>query len=79
MPHPLIAASATTPATGAEPTNPTIQLVAPDKVTAYTYGRGIYSDLGIRLEVEDAPLEIWSQRASDYKTLPTAVAKLAAR
>ena len=45
-------------------------------MTAYTYGRGIYSDLGFRLEVEDAPLEIWSQRAADYESLPTAVAKL---
>jgi hypothetical protein len=73
---PLIAATATTPASGAEPTDPTLELVAPDRVTAYTYGRGIYSDLGFRLEVKDAPLEIWSQRAPDYKTLPTAVAKL---
>ena len=73
---PLIAATATNPAAGAEPTNPAIELVAPEKVTAYTYGGGIYSDLGFRLEVEDAPLEIWSQRASDYESLPTAVAKL---
>ncbi len=73
---PLIAATATTPAAGAEPTNPTIDLVAPESVTAYTYGRAIYSDLGFRLEVTDAPLEIWSQRAADYETLPTAVAKL---
>jgi hypothetical protein len=73
---PLVAATTTTPAVGAEPTNPTIELVAPEKVTAYSYGRTIYSDLGFRLEVEDAPLEIWSQRASDYKSLPTAVAKL---
>ncbi len=70
----LIAATATNPAAGAEPTNPTLELVAPDKVTAYTYGGGVYSDLGFRLEVEDAPLEIWSQRAADYKSLPTAVA-----
>jgi len=40
---PLIAATATNPAAGAEPTNPAIELVAPEKVTAYTYGRGIYS------------------------------------
>ncbi len=73
---PLIAATATNPAAGAEPTNPAIELVAPEKVTAYTYGGGIYSDLGFRLEVEDAPLEIWSQRAADYESLPTAVAKL---
>lgn len=73
---PLVATTATTPAAGAEPTDPTIDLVAPDKVTAYTYGRGIYSDLGFRLQVNDAPLEIWSQRASDYLSLPTAVAKL---
>ncbi|MDZ5623185.1 lysyl oxidase family protein [Nocardioides sp. HM23] len=73
---PLLAATATTPASGAEPTDPAIELVAPDKVTAYAYRGGIYSDLGFRLEVEDAPLEIWSQRAPDYLTLPTAVAKL---
>ena len=74
---PLVLASATTTATGAEPTNPTIELKAPSTVTAYTYGGGhIYSDLGIRLEVNDAPLEIWEQRASDYESLPTAVAKL---
>ena len=73
---PLIAVTATTPASGAAPGDPTIDLVAPAKVTAYTYGRGIYSDLGFRLEVEDAPLEIWSQRAADYESLPTAVAKL---
>jgi hypothetical protein len=73
---PLVAGTATTPAAGAEPTDPTIELVAPDRVTAYTYGRAIYSDLGIRLQVKDAPLEIWSQRAPDYESLPTAVAKL---
>ncbi len=74
---PLIATTATTPAAGAEPANPTIDLVVPDAMTVYTYGRGnIYSDLGFRLEVTGAPLEIWSQRASDYESLPTAVAKL---
>ena len=74
---PLLAASATTPAVGAEPTNPTIELNAPAAVTGYTYGGGrIYSDLGFRLEVSGAPLEIWTQRAADYESLPTAVAKL---
>ncbi|PWN01715.1 hypothetical protein DJ010_16910 [Nocardioides silvaticus] len=73
---PLVAATTTTPAAGAEPTNPTIDLVAPPSVTAYTYGRAIYSDLGFRLEVNDAPLEIITQRAPDYESLPTAVAKL---
>lgn len=73
---PLVAATATTPAAGAEPSNPTIDLVAPEHVTAYSYGRRIYSDLGFRLEVTDAPLVIWSQRAADYETVPTAVAKL---
>ncbi len=68
--------SASTPAVGAEPTNPTIDLVAPATMTAYTYGGRIYSDLGFRLDVTGAPLEIWSQRASDYKSLPTSVAKL---
>lgn len=73
---PLIAATATTPASGAEPTNPTMDLVVPEHVTVYTYGRQIYSDMGFRLEIEGAPLEIWSQRAADYESLPTAVAKL---
>jgi threonine aldolase len=39
---PLIA-TASTPATGAEPTNPTIDLVAPAAITAYTYGGSLYS------------------------------------
>jgi|GEM_PF-635873 len=73
---PLIATTATTPATGAEPTNPTIELTAPAAVTAYTYGSTIYSDLGFRLEVNGGPLEIRTQRAADYESLPTAVAKL---
>ncbi len=73
---PLIAATATTPATGAEPTNPTLDLTAPAAVTAYTYGRTIYSDLGFRLEVNGGPLEIRTRRAADYETVPTAVAKL---
>jgi hypothetical protein len=66
----------TSPAAGAEPTNPTIDLTAPERVVAQTYGGGIYSDLGFRLEVTGAPLEIWSQRAADYLTTPTAIAKL---
>ncbi|MEZ0578916.1 lysyl oxidase family protein [Nocardioides sp. MH1] len=74
---PLLAASASTPALGADPTNPTIELNAPSAVTAYTYGGGrIYSDLGFRLDVDGGPLVIWSQRAGDYKSAPTAVAKL---
>ncbi|KAA1418447.1 hypothetical protein F0U44_07985 [Nocardioides humilatus] len=74
---PLIAASATSTAAAADPVNPTVELQAPAAVTAFTYGRGnIYSDLGIRLEVSGAPLEIWEQRAADYKSAPTAVAKL---
>lgn len=74
---PLFAATtAPTAAAGAEPTNPTIDLVAPDTVTAYNWGGRIYSDLGFRLEVNGAPLEIWSQRAPDYETAPAAVAKL---
>jgi hypothetical protein len=74
---PLVAAAtATTPAVGAEPTNPTIELVVPESITAYNWGGGIYSDLGFQLEVTGAPLVIWSQRAADYQTLPTAVAKL---
>lgn len=72
----LASAVGTSPATGAAPTNPTIDLTVPDRVVAETYGGGIYSDLGFRLEVRDAALEIWSQRAADYKTAPAAVAKL---
>ena len=73
---PLIATTATTPATGAEPTNPTIDLTAPAAVTAYPYGRNLYSDLGFLLEVTGGPLEIRTQRADDYESVPTTVAKL---
>ncbi|KAA1426233.1 lysyl oxidase family protein [Nocardioides antri] len=75
---PLLAAVAggSTPATGAEPSNPTLDLTAPERVVVQTYGGDIYSDLGFRLEVTGAPLEIWTQRAADYQSVPTAVAKL---
>ncbi|WP_183093947.1 lysyl oxidase family protein [Nocardioides stalactiti] len=74
---PLLAtATGASPAVGAGPGDPSITLTAPDSVTAQNYGGGIYSDLGFRLEVREAALEIWTTRASDYESAPTAVAKL---
>jgi hypothetical protein len=39
-------------------------LWAPAKMTVYAYGNQVWSDLGLRMIAEDAPLELWSTRSS---------------
>ncbi|MGH3348417.1 MAG: lysyl oxidase family protein [Nocardioides sp.] len=41
-----------------------LALTAPAKLTVYGYNGSVYSDLGLRLVAGEAPVEIWSNRAS---------------
>jgi hypothetical protein len=58
-----VAPAATATASEAPATAP-ITLWAPKHVTAYAYGDRTWTDLGLRLIAEGAPLELWSTRAS---------------
>lgn len=73
---PLLTVAPSSPAAAADPTNPHLELTAPSRAFAYSYSGGVYADYGFQLEVRGAPLEIWTQRAPDYRTVPAAVAKL---
>jgi hypothetical protein len=49
--------------TRADPTAP-FTLWAPAKMTVYAYGKQVWSDLGLRIIAQGAPLELWSTRPS---------------
>ncbi len=50
---------------------PPLTLWSPTKVVAYSYGGFVYSDLGLKLIAEGAPLELWSTRASYHDPIRT--------
>jgi len=60
--------TATVPTAGADEPAPlpesALALTSPEKLTVFGYDGRIYSDLGLRLVAGDAPVEIWSTRAS---------------
>ncbi|MCW2768296.1 MAG: hypothetical protein JWO11_4255 [Nocardioides sp.] len=58
-----VTAEAETPAPAAAAASP-FTLWAPAKMTVYAYGKEVWSDLGLRLIAQGAPLELWSTRAS---------------
>lgn len=57
-------APAATAATAADPAAPAFTLWAPKSVTAYAYRHRTWTDLGLRVVAGEAPLELWSHRAS---------------
>ncbi|WP_395657734.1 lysyl oxidase family protein [Nocardioides sp.] len=58
-------ATAAAPATADDPASPAFTLWAPQQVTAYSYGGNrTWTDLGLRVIAEGAPVELWSTRAS---------------
>lgn len=58
-----VSADAETSAPAAAETSP-FTLWAPAKMTVYAYGRQVWSDLGLRIIAQGAPLELWSTRAT---------------
>ncbi|MCB0896118.1 MAG: hypothetical protein H6529_19320 [Nocardioides sp.] len=64
---PLLATLPSASATAEEPAapaGPAFSLWAPQQVTGYAYRNRTWTDLGIRMIAEGAPLELWSSRAS---------------
>lgn len=48
-------------ARAADPASP-LQLWAPDRLVAYSYGGSVYTDLGLRLVAPEEAFELWSSR-----------------
>jgi len=63
---PAILATVSAPATAADG-DPRVELSAPDRLVVESYRGHVWSDLGLRLDVHDAPLEIWMTRP-DYES-----------
>ncbi len=70
-----VAISTSSPVQAEDPADPTVSLVAPDRIVVESYNGRVWSDLGLRVKVADGPLEIWSQRPSYSQPVVTTVKK----